>query len=385
MRVDEWSVVTRKPNKSGLFSKRGGQCPALFSGKRGQCASVLSPNSSATTDVPVVPCVPDFHMKRVLCETDPRRKYQRRRKTEVRPTMHHGQRKLLMSAIEFLTQCDVDKQRQAIANETVVVYTGMSQDSHVECLMKLFPSLRFVLVDPVLPSKLETHPLVKIIPGHMTDDRAEQLYHSLRKRDVLFINDVRTSCPKDPDNRVKIEDDMHAQMKWYYLLKPRKSMLKFRLPYVEQESDCDACSTYVNGQVFLPIWGPQSTTECRLVVDGPNAATKSWKHIVVEEQMHWFNTEARRATYQHPVDMAGLQEEYDESYDSVAEVYVLFQYLTQVCGVKHRIELQSRTVALCREISQTLRAFDDIEGVPSLKEQIMHHVKRKTGFVLESP
>ena len=64
----------------------------------------------------------------------------RRRRGERKSTVHWGQRKLLLSEIEFLTRYSQDGM--------TVVYAGAAPGTHISYLSELFPSLRFVLVDP---------------------------------------------------------------------------------------------------------------------------------------------------------------------------------------------------------------------------------------------
>jgi hypothetical protein len=90
-------------------------------------------------------------------------------------------------------------------------------------------------------------------------------------------------------------------------------MLKFRLPWDKGNSE------YLNGKIYLPIWGPQTTTEVRmcayvfiekvtdtterpkrthtnahsqtqsrLIVSGTE--TVQWDHQHYENQMFYFNT-----------------------------------------------------------------------------------------------
>ena len=57
--------------------------------------------------------------------------------------------------------------------------------------------------------------------------------------------------------------DMDAQQRWVQILRPTAALLKFRLPW-------DAGVTqYLAGAVVLPVWGPPTTTESRLLVLSP--------------------------------------------------------------------------------------------------------------------
>ena len=64
-------------------------------------------------------------------------------------------------------------------------------------------------------------------------------------------------------------------------MKPAASMLKFRLPWG------DGVSEYLAGKIYLPVWGPQTTTETRLIVTDIKEA--SYDNRKYEEQMFYFN------------------------------------------------------------------------------------------------
>ena len=89
--------------------------------------------------------------------------------------------------------------------------------------------------------------------------------------------------------KIKIEQDMMDQMRWYEILKPFRSMLKFRLPYVGEDVDLDHVKTkleYLDGKLFLQIWEGKTSSETRLVVNGPNAQKKTYDCIQYEDQLY---------------------------------------------------------------------------------------------------
>jgi cap2 methyltransferase len=110
--------------------------------------------------------------------------------------------------------------------------------------------------------------------------------------------------------------DMDAQAQWHRILKPFKSMLKFRLPYTP------GATTYLHGQIYLPVWGPTSTTECRLLVD-TDAGERTYEHTEHEEKMFFFNSVTRPSLFPHDVNGCGL----DHCYDCRAEVHILQRFL----------------------------------------------------------
>jgi hypothetical protein len=64
-------------------------------------------------------------------------------KTILRTTMHNGQIKLLITEIEFLTA-----QLAHHTDKAVVVYAGSAPSHKIPFLMRMFPQVQFILVDP---------------------------------------------------------------------------------------------------------------------------------------------------------------------------------------------------------------------------------------------
>ncbi|BBI30265.1 poly A polymerase regulatory subunit [Acanthamoeba castellanii medusavirus] len=248
---------------------------------------------------------------RILAPDATRMPY-RRRRGEDKSVIHWGQRKLLMSEIEFLTRYG------HTSSSRTVVYAGAAPGTHTNWLADIFPDLKFVLVDPN-PFVAQPTDRVEIVKDYFTDETAQKY----AGQSVLFISDVRTANWREQDeNAVEkhVMHDMLAQQRWVEIMKPSMSMLKFRLPYPDREG-CQGSTEYLDGEVFLPVWGPQTTTETRLVT--PGTAKRQWDHTVYEQQMFFFNTQVRVGLYDHDVRAVGL----DRCYDCTSEVRVLREYL----------------------------------------------------------
>ena len=250
--------------------------------------------------------------ERVLRSDSRKRPYHSRQRHELRTVIHWGQRKLLMSEIEFL---HADAQTSPLQKTCVVIYAGAAPGTHVKCLSRLFPDHIFVLVDPAPFSVVPDG--VKIITKNamFSDELAIALRGKHVGDHVLFISDVRSAdyeLQSAEENEQRIKIDMEAQAQWHRTLRPFKSMLKFRLPYTP------GTTRYLDGEIFLPVWGPISTTECRLVVD-TDAGERDYDHTVQEQQMFYFNTVTRPAMYAHDVSGHGI----DHCYDCMAEICIL--------------------------------------------------------------
>jgi hypothetical protein len=250
-------------------------------------------------------CRTDLCFERELSDHWPRRKY-RRRKHEFKTAIHWGQRKLLMAEIEFLTE-------QGHRSSTVV-YAGAAPGTHIAYLAELFPKHTFLLYDPAPFSVTERENI--ICKQESFNDTTAQRFQG---HDVLFISDVRAADPSiDEEQEVdsKVQEDMDNQKRWHMQMQPSYSLLKFRLSWRPGKTQ------YLSGSIRLPVWGPITTTECRLMAP-KDASIVEYDNTQYEEQMFYFNTEARVALYSHSVSGEGL----DMCYDCNSEVCILQKYL----------------------------------------------------------
>jgi hypothetical protein len=257
----------------------------------------------------------DLAFTRALSAEYPQLPY-RRRKNEAKTTIHWGQRKLLMSEIEFLSMY--------ARPGDVVLYVGAAPGTHTPVLIDLFPQLSFVLVDPApFSAKLREGERVRLRQENFGDAVAQE-YAGLSER-LLFLSDVRSCDPSLMENETveaHVQQDMQAQMRWHTTMRPRRSMLKFRLPWKPGNSE------YLDGQVFLPVWGPITTTEARLITPEHSTATRVYDHSEYEQQMFFFNTVGRVARYRHDVDTSPASGDgLDYCYDCTAEIHILTLFL----------------------------------------------------------
>ena len=299
-------------------------------------------------------------LERVLDDGAPRARY-RRRSTEAKTVVHWGQRKLLLSEIEFLTAHAPRDGAPAL-----VVYAGGAPGTHVRLLARLFPWLQFELIDPAPFTVGSALPNVTIRQAFFDDAVAAEFAGRPRGSDpLLFISDVRSVdwelCSAEEMER-KCALDMSAQMRWHQLMRPLRSLLKFRLPYAPGRT------RYLAGELFLQPWGPPTTTEVRLVPDAlpprlsrggapppPPLPTRMYDHTEHGERMMHFNTCTRVARYASPVLDALARDArggLDRCYDCVSEAAILRRYLDEVKGSFSAAALPAAVVHLSREVSR---------------------------------
>ena len=258
---------------------------------------------------------PAAELPRVLPHgASPRLPY-RRREAEPKSTVHWGQRKLLISEIEFLSQFG-----RPAGGDICCVYIGAAPGRHIPFLSQLFPEIEFILIDP---SSFCIGDTDKISIRNEFATPALCSSFSGRAAIVLCLSDLRTADWRLMDAagvERAVQEDMQLQRACVEALRPAAALLKFRLPYYRVGT-----VEYLDGEVRLPVWGPQTTTESRLLVQRSEAGsydTREWDIRKYNQEMFYFNTITRVNTFDHSVKSRGL----DYCYDCAAEVTVLKQY-----------------------------------------------------------
>jgi hypothetical protein len=249
----------------------------------------------------------------------------RSRQGEFKFPLHWGQRKLLLSEIEFLTDCFLE-----LPNATTVVYAGAAPGTHIPYLSGLFPTYNFVLYDPG-KFNIQESDRIRIHNTYFTDDVARGLKNT---DNTLFISDIRRSPEGDSIEDKIVMGDMNAQQVWHDLIRPARSMLKFRMPYDHGRV------VYLEGDVYFQAWAPQSSSETRLVTSSHSLTVYNIQDY--EDKLFRFNTITRSQDYPHEfVGYNGL----DNCYDCRTEVEILKKYINVFGG-----EVRKMTT----DITQTL-------------------------------
>lgn len=98
--------------------------------------------------------------------------------------------------------------------------------------------------------------------------------------------------------------------------------------------------------MYLPVWGRQTTTECRLVVTDP-FSKREYDNRKYESQMFYFNTVTRVQYYSHDFVVQG----FDHCYDCAAEFKILSDYLVKVGKPFTKEDIES----MCLKITNFLK------------------------------
>ena len=250
-------------------------------------------------------------------------------------TEHWGQRKLLLTEIEFLTNYTTN-------NKYLVVYAGAAPGAHINFLSKLFPQIDFHLFDTNEFSVIRTE-AVKAESEKFSDKFAKKYGDS--SNHILFICNVHTFIPNsNPDD--SLMNDMRDQMEWYRLMKPRASLLNFRLPRTPGKTP------YLKGELVIEPWASRRSTECRLIVDKDFKLT-SYDQSEFENSLLRFQNEKRIKYYEHNMDDSET-EGLDHCYDCRAEIFILQEYLTKIGNITDETELKKQTAKMSYDISREI-------------------------------
>merc|ERR1712032_1745944 len=165
------------------------------------------------------------------------------------------------------------------------------------------------------------------------------------------------------------------------------SSFKFRLPWD------DGSTTYLRGDIHLPVWGGPTTTECRLFVEtceqsvgdagdaasASSASTATYDNRRYERQMFYFNTHRRIARYKHD-----FMEFYKCCcFDCTSESAILASYMDVVQQTTAELaqdvpELSKRLDKEChRDYQHPRTLFDPNPDPAERKQRIMKRQRRR--------
>lgn len=276
---------------------------------------------------------------------------------------HMGQRKLLLSEIQLLTEY----YRMYYDVETdihpVVMYVGGSPGNHLVFLHKMFPYVKFILIDGALKPGFDerlasiTFKRKKVFELHVkmfTDEMCAEYVTKFKKNNLVFVSDIRSSNKDTILFEAQVAGDMELQKKWIDLLQPRLSMIKFRPVYLDAQLSYDVERTlkeikniksnfaiwknfpnitFYEGTILFQIWARSISGETRFMVHQRDLKTsKEYEFTAYEEIMSFHNNYTRVYKFVKGVDefdsfLKKEDNKYCDCYDCVGELKIFKNYL----------------------------------------------------------
>ncbi|GAX84492.1 hypothetical protein CEUSTIGMA_g11912.t1 [Chlamydomonas eustigma] len=250
---------------------------------------------------------------------------------------HLGQRKLLVSEVQFLNDyyggSALDKEPKA---HPVVVYVGAAPGTHLLFMRLLYPEVSWVLYDgAAFDSRLRRYPeTFELHNGYFTDAVCDALMAKAKKqRPLLFVCDMRSDAADHDQFESQVMRDMVTQGRWLRRMQPALSLLKFRLPYTLRDGDK---VPYLHGTLRFGVWSPGDSGETRLLVTAEDAARptpRRWDFGAYERALFYHNKNVRRSCFEDQVPpefrrfAEGDANVYCSCYDCVAEMHAYRDYL----------------------------------------------------------
>jgi hypothetical protein len=273
---------------------------------------------------------------------------------------HWGQKKLLLSEIQFLTKV-CQKLNTKSLKDYAVVYVGAAAGLHFPILYNLFPELIWLLYDPARFSKeASMHPQkqkVKIFNQFFTDETIKHAKQNSENRKILFISDIRLS----PDEEAVMKD-MISQAKWGTDLEADYMLLKYKVPYEEENTKeyktntiddlqinpkyiinpnlkaDDKTFLYLKGDVYIQLFAHIHSVELRLMVEKVNGKYEldAVKYNEIEKKMFYFNVNLRTSWSTENYDFLHYIPGYDSSIECVMEYFIIKNYYEYLHNIKDK-------------------------------------------------
>ena len=307
--------------------------------------------------------------------------------------IHWGQRKLLLSEIDFFTH-------HLEPNEyAVVYYIGAAPFEHGTILLEMFPTLTFVLCDPrdVWSAKIKeearkSNPKIIIECEWITAKHIDQIIQTLSSNDpsddpkikamrkvskIFFVSDIRSTSTTEVgtvDNELQVHSDMLLQQKLVQTFgnamtsvgKEFVASLKFRLPFINEIGGIDY--PYIGGILKTQPWSRTKSTELRLWWR-PTDEMKTYNKKKIEDVMMYHNSVLRDGTF-GTTNVLG----YCECHDCHYEVSIIKSYIDKF-ATSHDLALKEMILGYVSLFDETLQM--------SLAEHADRDRKKVSGFIVQ--
>ena len=218
-----------------------------------------------------------------------------------RTAAHRGQTKLCGVELEALVRA-----LRRIPDLKYVLYAGAAPGEHIAFLAEAFPALEFHLVDPApfrVHRRYKAFPGIEgrihITPGLFTDELA--LAWKGRAPKTIFFSDIRSGDHNQEEFELEVQKNMEMQRTWWKLAGFGAALFKLRFPYTDGKTSSKC--VYLDGDVLLQPFGPNTSTEGRLLV-WAGAGERVYDSVDYENFYYWLNTVVREwGSFDHGFDL----------------------------------------------------------------------------------
>ena len=283
---------------------------------------------------------------------------------------HWGQKKLLLSEIQFLTKV-CQKLNIKKLNNYAVVYIGSAAGYHLPILYNLFPELLWLLYDPAPFSKEankhSNKSKVKIFNMFFTDDTIKHVFDNIENKKILFISDIRLAPEEE-----SVMLDMINQVRWGTQLNADFMYLKFKSPYYEENvnvfktnnindlkldkkiiNNPDLAASdnesflYLKGDIYLQLYPNIHSIELRIYIEKINNKyeLKVYNFKNIENIMANYNSNIKNCFMCNdicndiPLDLLLLIPGYDISLECLMEYNIVYNYYKYFLDINDKTKI----------------------------------------------
>lgn len=270
---------------------------------------------------------------------------------------HLGQLKLFSNELEFVLSYCCDS--NILLKKKIILYIGAGPGNHLVYLARMFPTFEWHLFDCRFDPKLESVKNI-FLEKRYFDEGSLKTYQDLIRNeniDLYLISDIRDLSYNSKDwnveEELKVLEDMALQKSWVEALKPRYSMLKFRLPFPEPEvlERLGDEVPYLYGTIYKQPWARGKSIETRLIVPGDDIRDVMYSLTDYEGQMFYHNAVLRQKDYIFPLsdvlDGRRISKNMvvNKRYDCAFIITLLYQYFYRS---KPDIDLKSLEIKIVK-------------------------------------
>lgn len=289
---------------------------------------------------------------RIYNENLPRLKYE---DVQMGENLHWGQRKLLLSEIEFL----VNNYHKYDTGKKYLLYIGASPGYHLEYLSKMFPEIYFILYDRV-DSSVKHMNRIKFNKEYFTDESAQKY----KNMNIMIVSDIRNleigqyKKKKHEESESKMDkivfDDQEKQRIWCNIINPKAALLKFKLSWNYKQTE------YFDGDIYFQIWNRNNSLEARMV---PKLhSSKVYNNKIYEEVFFYYNKITRRTDFKNNSAVKDIFKNIQcvgTYYDGIVESMILYDYIKKFEYYENgsEIEIKNRICEISISITLLLQKW----------------------------
>jgi hypothetical protein len=217
-----------------------------------------------------------------------------------------GQRKLLLTEIMALSESCVNKN----INYNIL-YIGAGPGTHIIFLADcLFKHCTFHVFDDKFDGRLYKVKNIKIHKRYFGTVEDIKCYSKMPN--LILLSDIRS---RNISNQIYMNDyndiilsDQKLQESWVLSIRPIVAYIKFRIIY----SDSNIDYKYLDGNVELQPYAPNSSTETRLKIlnpgDGVEYKYKIYNNKIMENKFYYYNAILRKSIDFKPMGCESLDD-----------------------------------------------------------------------------